>query len=370
MNLQVLQEDLNKALTTSIRFVNSRSTLPILNNFLLVAQKTKLEIEATNLEMSISLNLGAKIEEEGSVTVPAKTFQEIIGNLNQGPITLALEKDLLKITSSSFTGSIPTIPANDFPKVPKDINKEKSFALEKDILIKSLSKVLFSSSLDETRPVLNGVLFVFKEGSLDLVSSDGFRLSKKSVTLPKKIASKNIIIPRNSLIELAKILGSASDTNFAFEVKEADNQLVAKIGDIFLSTRLIEGAFPDFQKIIPAATATKVSVDKKEFERGVRLASVFAQSEGNVVRFTIDESNVSVNSESAKAGSQKNQVDAKVEGPTLAISFNFKYVEDFISACGGESVELRLVDPISPGIFVDPSDTDFLHIIMPVRIQN
>lgn len=189
MNIQVLQEDLSKTLNTVIKFINTRSTLPILNNFLLEAEKSKLKIKATNLEMSISASLGAKIEKEGSITVPAKTFLDLISSLGLGQITLTLDKEELKVEGPNFSASVPTVPPNDFPKIPETIDKKESFTIESENLINTLNKVLFSAAVDESRPVLNGCLFDFKEDKLYLVTSDGFRLSRKILDLKKK--SKN-----------------------------------------------------------------------------------------------------------------------------------------------------------------------------------
>jgi len=371
MKLQVLQQDLSKALSTSIRFINSRNTLPILGNFLLQAEKTKLKIKGTNLEMSISLSLGAKIEEEGNLTVPAKIFQELVANLNQGSLNLTQVKEQLKIEGKDFIGNIPITPANDFPSIPSNIAKDNSFEIKVEDLDKALSKVLFSASIDETRPVLTGVLFIFEEKSLSLVSSDGFRLSKKIIKLDKKIESKNLIIPRNSLFELLKNLKELNNSDSVqFGIKEEDNQLVIKIGSIFLTTRLIDGAFPDFEKIIPKTSTTKIIVDKNDLGRLVKLGSIFAKESANVIKLIISKNSLEITSESSKGGSQKGSVEVKAEGPAVDISFNYKYIEEFLNIDEGNDLEINLTDSISPAIFIDPKDKDFLHLIMPVRIQS
>ncbi len=374
MKLQVLQEDLSKALKDAIRFINTRPTLPILGNFLLSAEKTKLKIKATNLEMSISLALGAKVEEEGSVTVPAKFFLELITNLNKGQIDIILVKEELKITANDFQASVAIMQANDFPAIPETINQKESFVLKRENLTKALSKVLFSSSLDETRPTLTGILFIFdapeatNSSVLTLVSSDGFRLSKKSLNLDQKITINQIIIPRTPLLEIIKI---AATDDLLFEFKKSDNQLVIKTGETYLSTRLIDGNFPDFQKIIPVSSTTNVNVDKNDLERGVKLAAVFARSEGNIIKMTVNsEGPFSIQSETAKAGKENYKIEADVSGGNLDISFNYKFIEEFVSIAEGDSVEIKLTDSVSPAIFVDPKDKDFLHIIMPVSIKN
>ncbi len=368
MKVQILQEDLSKAISSAIRFINTRSTLPILNNFLIETDKSKLKIKATNLEMSISTSIGAKVEKEGSITIPAKIFLDLISNLEKGQLMLSQEKEELKIEGSNFKASVPTIPPNDFPSIPENLDPKNSFSLSKNNLLSTLTKILFSASLDETRPVLSGVLFIFKEDDLTLVSSDGFRLSKKTVKLEKKGEDKEIIIPRSSLIELIKL--AKENDNLSFEYKKSDNQLIVKVGDICLSTRLIDGNFPNFEKIIPTSSTTTVSLDKNDFERGVHLASVFVRNEGNLIKLSVKENSVELVSQSAKDGFQKNEIEAKVEGAGVEISFNFKFVEEFLNVSEGDSVDVKLTDSTSPAIFVDPKDEKFLHLIMPVRVQS
>src|SRR5260221_1464028 len=369
MKLQVLEEDISKMLNTSIRFVSSRQTLPILANFMLTAEKTKLKVQATNLEMSISMKLGAKIEEEGSVTVPAKSFLRIIFKLNPGQLNLVLTKEQLKIDSLGFVANIATMPANDFPKIPKDIDEKKSFQIPTKVLLPTLSKILFAASNDETRPVLGGVLFIFNTNELTLVASDGFRLSKKTITLTKKIPGEklNMIIPKSMLLELIKI--TSDEETIFFEPHQSDNQLIIKVGDVIISTRLIDGNFPDFERIIPKNSSTKVVVDKNDLKRGVKLGAVFARESANVIKLKIKEGSILLESESGKVGKENYEIEANIVGGEVEISFNYKFIEDFINSVTADDLEIKLTDGSSPAIFVDPKDPDFLHLIMPVKIQ-
>jgi DNA polymerase III subunit beta len=375
MKLQVLQEDLKNAANIGIRFISTRSTLPILGNFLLIAEKTSLRIEATNLEMSVSIKLGAVVEEEGKMTLPAKTFTDLILNLEKGQINLSEVKEKLDIVGNGFEASIATQPANDFPTIPVDLDDKLSFTLGGQTLINALSKILFSVSTDETRPVLTGVLFVFdapeatNSSTLSLVASDGFRLSRITLKLDREIKAKNIIIPKNSLLELLKI--GKTEKEIKFQLKESENQLIIKVGEMVLSTRLIDGNFPDFQKIIPLNSATKISLNKNDLSRGLKLAGVFARAEDSgIVKMSILENEVELSSENAKFGKQKNKIEASVEGGTLDVLYNFKFVEDFLNIIEGNNIEIKLTDGGSPGIFVDPKDESFLHLIMPVKVQS
>lgn len=368
MKLEVLQEDLSLALNNAIRFISTRSTLPVLGNFLLVAEKAKLKITATNLEMSIAVSVGAKIEEEGKTTVPAKVFQEIVTSLNKGAINLSLEKEKLSIITNKFSADLETFPANDFPAVPDEIDNEKAFSLSSKSLVNTLSKILFSVSTDESRPTLTGVLFNFEGDVLSLVATDGFRLSKKSLKLNKGEEIKNLIIPKNSLLELIKL--SKDIDNILLEIKSDDNQLIIKIGDNYLTSRLIEGKFPEYQKIIPASSPIIANVDKNDLSRGVNLASIFAKDTNNIIKLNFDEKNIIVSSESGKVGKETSNLEANVEGGKVEVLFNFKFIQDFLNVVIGDIVEIKLLDAVSPVIFIDPKDENFLHLIMPVRIQS
>ncbi|HWA52295.1 MAG TPA: DNA polymerase III subunit beta [Patescibacteria group bacterium] len=376
MKVQVLQEDLNNNLQTAIRFIASRTTLPILSNFLLETDKTKLKISATNLEMSISTSIGAKVEEEGNITIPAKYFEEIISNLNKGQIDLIAQNEKMEIVSQNSEINLPVTPSNDFPKIPNEIDDKKSFTLVFDELKAALTKILFAVGADVARPVLTGVLFIFESSKLTLVASDGFRLSKTTVNLSKEISLKPVIIPKNSLLELLKIGNNAKE--ILIESKETENQLVIKINDVFFTTRLIDGNFPDFGKIIPVSSTTLVSVDKNDLIKSVKLASIFAKDVGNLIKMTIGhpernsdgvEGSLTVTSE-GKAGNEKGSIEAEIKGPSLEVLFNYKFVEDFLNNAEGDSVEMKLTDAVSPVIFVDSKNENFLHLIMPVRVQS
>ncbi len=368
MKVQVLQEDLSKILNISSRFVNTKATLPILGNLLLIAQKTKLKISATNLEMSINTSIGAKVEKEGSVTVPARTFSEIISNLNQGQVDLSVDKEKLTISSQGFLSLLPTTPPNDFPSTPESLNTKKAFSMATSQLQEILSKVLFSASLDEGRPILTGVLFVFKDKELSLVASDGFRLSQKKINLGKKVEEKRIVIPKPFLLEFAKI--AKEQDSVLFELRESENQAVIKIGETYLATRLIDGIFPDFEKIIPTSPGISVSVDKNDLARAIKLASVFAREESGVIKMEVGEGYLKISSESKQVGLESSKIEAKVEGGTLNILYNFKFIEEFLNVTQADDVQIKLTDATSPAIFVDPKDPDFLHLIMPVRVQS
>ncbi len=367
MDLEVLQENLSKALLITSRFVASRAQLPVLSNILLKGDKTKLTLSATNLETSASISLGAKIKEAGELTIPAKNFFEIVSNLTSGTIHLVSEKESLKITGSGFTGRISGMNASDFPKVPQTLKKEESIDLSKTEFLKALPQVSFAVSADEARPILTGILFILGKKNMSLVATDGFRLSRK--TIPLEGISKEIktVIPKNILLEVLREGGESE--NLLLEIKGKEKQVVFGLGNLILSSRVLEGEFPDYEKIIPKSSGVKVRTDKEELLRAVKLSSVFARDSANIVKIKIMKDSIKLSAESSQVGNQETIIDAKAEGELIEISFNYKFLEDFLRVVVGEEVLMEFNNASSPGVFTDPKDPNFLHLIMPVKVQ-
>ena len=374
MKLQVLQQDLSKALSWATRFASQKAQLPVLGNILLSTKKTKLLVSSTNLETSIAIFLGAKVEKEGEITIPAKVINDLVLNLKTETLSLEAAKEQLKISGESFSSTISGMNSSDFPKVPSEIDKSTAIPLSRNSFLSSLSQVFFAVSFDETRPTLTGVLFIVAANHLTLVATDGFRLSQKKMTLSfsKKKTPTQIIIPKSILSEITRIPEENEEILFSFSDKE--NNVVFGLPDTIISSRVLEGEFPNFEKIIPKASGIKILLDKEDFLRSVKLASVFARDSANVVKIKIGKDSLGFFAESSSAGSQENKIDAKVEGDPelvegLEIAFNYRFLEDFLHVVVGDEVEMKLNDAASPAIFKDPKDPDFLHLIMPVRIQ-
>jgi DNA polymerase-3 subunit beta len=366
MKLQVLQENLNKAIGIASRFTSNRAQLPILGNILLSANKNKLTVSSTNLEISVSMSMGAKIEKEGEIGVPSRVFTELISNLPQETLTLEAEKEQLKISTPSFSSNVLGMNTSDFPKIPSRVVKEKGIVFPKEDFSKALSKVLFASSIDETRPILTGVLMILEKGSLTLVATDGFRLSFNKIKLQEIKEGPRMVLPKNVLSEIGRV---DEGEEIVLELREKEKQVVFGMGDTILSSRLLEGEFPDFEKIIPKTSVYKISVDKEDLLRAVKLSAPFARDNANIVKIKTLKDSIKLFAESSQAGSQETKVEAKVEPGEFEIAFNYKFLEDFLGSAGGEEIRMEFSDIDKPGVFLDPSTPDYLHLIMPVKIQ-
>jgi DNA polymerase III subunit beta len=364
MNVQVLQENFVKALTVAVRFSSSKAQLPILSNLHLLAKANKLIISATNLETSICLPLGAKVTKEGEIAVPAKTLYDLISNLNPGQLELVAEKEQLKISSANFSSQVLGVNATDFPDVPKKIAKA-DFSIEGSVINEALEKTLFAVSTDETRPILTGVLFVFEKSGLLMVGTDGFRLSYKKTDFKIGGEVKQFVLPRNILLEVSKV--SETDEPIAVQFDETNNQVLFGTGGGVLSSRILEGKFPNYESIIPKSSAILVNVNREDFLKAIKLGAVFARDSANALKLTLEKGFVKVSAESSKSGTQEGRVEAKVEGGTLEIVYNYRFLEEFLQSVEGESVEIAFNDNASPGVFKDPQDPSYFHLIMPVK---
>ncbi len=372
MKFEVLQETFSKALNASLKFASPKVQLPVLANILLMADKNKLLVSATNLEISVAIQIGAKVDESGEITVPARIITELIGNLKSGQVTIYSEKEKIEIKSEGFNSVIAGINASDFPKIPQKIEK-KDFSVAKGELSKVLSKILFSVSSDETRPVLTGVLAIVDSGFLTFVSTDGFRLSQKKLKVSGVGESTKMIMSKNALNEIVRLYGEEDEIDFF--LNKAEGQVILGTPNCVLSSRLIEGEFPDFEKILPKRSLLKATLDRDEFLRSVKLASVFARDSANVVKLKIGKDNIEIVAESATIGSQNVLLDARVLDEEnlltkeFVVAFNYRFLEDFLNSVEGESVEIGFSDPNAPAVFKDSQDKDYLHIIMPVKLQ-
>jgi DNA polymerase-3 subunit beta len=366
MKLLVLQENFSKALQISSRFVSNRAQLPVLSNVLLKSNKTKLFLLATNLEISIATSIGAKVETDGSITIPARTLSDIISNLSKGTLTLSTEDEHLSIEMQNFDATLMGISASEFPSIPETI-PSTAFHIKREEFAKALSQVVFSASSDETRPVLTGVLFTASGDTLVLVGTDGHRLSQKKIDLPDAQKVPKTIVPKSALLEVSRIGTDEEDLTFA--VNAEDKQVLFGSGDTVLSSRLIDGEFPPFEKIIPKQSTVVVRLDHAELLRAVKVASVFARDSGYVGKMKVLSDKIEITAESSKSGNQKMSVDAKVEGESLEVMFNLRFIEEFLQVVSGSEITIGLTDSNSPGVFQDSSDKSFLHLIMPVKIQ-
>ncbi len=378
MKVTVLQEDFAKALSLSLHFTSPKVQLPILANVALIAEKNNLKICCTNLEISICISIGGEVEEEGSITVPSRVLTDIIVNLTKGKILIESKDEKITLTAKDFSANLLGVSANDFPIIPQALN-DNSLSVPLRDLINALSLILPAVSFDESRPILTGVLFIFKKDVLSFVATDGFRLSQKSIPV-KTTKEERMVVPKGILQEIVRLKDEGEVFELSPETQE--NQLVAKCGKSILSSRLIDGAFPDYERIIPKETSINIILERQDFLKAIKIASVFAKDSANVIKIKIGKAVLEIFAESPQKGKSSTTIEAKVtrteiperpkeaEGEEeITIAFNCKFLEDFVMSSHGEEIEISCNDSSTPTIFKDPEDSDFLHIIMPIKLQ-
>jgi len=374
MELSLLSENLNIALTHVSRFVSTKAQLPILGHILFTTDSGRLKLSATSLEMGINYWTGAKIESEGSFCLPAKDISEFISYLPAGKIDFSLnEQNLLIVTSTKASSTFSTLSSTDFPSIPS-LDSSTIFELDLPQLLDSVATVAFASATDDSRPVLTSVLCKFTPEILTLVATDGFRLSLKTIkfqnpiTFPDGQESLTLLIPAKSLSEVLKIAKIAPKIKIGLTPER--HQVVFVLEDLEIVSRLIDGEYPNFERIIPESSPTKIYVNKEELAQAIRLASVFARQSANVVRFSLKKDSLELSANAPQIGQNQVLVDARIEGDPLEIAFNYKFISDFLAIVRGNEVIIELNQPLTPGAFRDPQNPDLLHIIMPVRLQD
>jgi len=373
MKLSLLQENLNSALSHVSRFVSPKTHLPILSNILFSTDSGRLKLTATNLEIGINYWLGAKIETEGSFAIPSKEISEFISYLPSGKIDLILDDQrLLKLSSPKAESVFSTSPDADFPQL-SSLDPSFSLELDSEILRQTVSQIAFAAATDDSRPVLTAVYCLFSPDKLTIVGTDGFRLSLKEIKMvnPLDLAGKEsliYLIPSRSLVEISKL--AKPNSKIKFGPTSDQNQLVFVMDDVELVSRLIEGEYPDYHRIIPESFSTKIFLNREEFAQAIKMASVFARESANVVKFSIKQNSLEISSNAPQLGQNKITIDARIEGDPLDIAFNYKFVSDYLGVASGEEVIIELNESLSPGLFRDQADPSLIHIIMPVRIQD
>ncbi len=362
MKLQVTQENLNKALSSVSRVASSRSTLPILANVLIKTNNNLLSISATNLNIAITHSIGAKVATKGSITVPAKLMQEFIASLPAGVIDLELDGTKLKISTEKYNSTINGIISDDYPIMPS-VDSKNNWKISSLVLKSALSQVIFAASSDETRPILTGILFSVVDDNLYLVATDSYRLAEKKVI--KLQQPLNLLIPASSMTDLLRIL---PDNDNEVLVTYDDNQIKFKINEIELLTRLLNGTYPDYKKLIPEKFSTSSTLKKADMLNVVKVSSLFARENAGSIKIEVNEENstLSVKSIASQIGENIASAEAVVTN-SGDITLNARYLLEALNALSGENIEFAFNGKLEPTIIRDPKKTDYNHIIMPLK---
>lgn len=390
MKFVIDQDDFSKVMVSSTKSLLARANLPILANVLISATEKDIEVLSTDLETATRVRVGCKVEKEGQITVPGRILLEFVTQLPGGQVTVEQLGTEVVLTSGSYSARLPTMPAEDFPAIPQ-IKAGLEFALERGQLEQSISRVAFSAAQDEGRPILTGILCDVSKGKIGLVATDGYRLSFDQIDIKASGALPNVklIVPAKAMIEISKIISETSDTSQEDSLGEVKvvvsqelNGATFNFGpargktNIEFTTRLIDGEFPNWQKIIPNKFTSRAKVNRQEFIKLVKLASIFARESGNIVRLKLESSgskkaNLSVASQASQVGSSDASFGVDLEGNGGEIAFNFRYLLEVLAALSDDEISLEMNESLNPGRIQSlGKNSPFFHIIMPVRLQS
>lgn len=367
MKVKCSQNSLNSGIQIAQKAISSSTTLPILSGILLQAEKNRLTLSATDLEISICCGVKADIGVEGSVVIPARLLGDVVRNLPEAAVKIesnpADGQVDLSCEKSHFT--LRVLPPEDFPKLPHIASKE-SCALEAKVLGEIIKQVVKATSRDETRPVLAGALLTISKNRLKLVATDSYRLAVREVVIESGVEEKmKAIIPARALEEVSKIATSGK-----IEVGLTENQAIFNFGETVLVSRLIEGQFPNYQQLLPERESYELQLrlSREQFMAAVKRVSVLAQS-NSPVRLKVGEGKVLVSAASQEVGRAEEEVVAKSRGGEMEIAFNAQYLLDGLGCLGEDEMFLEAISPLKPGLLRPVKAQEFLYLIMPVRIS-
>jgi DNA polymerase-3 subunit beta len=375
MKVSVLQENLAHGLNIVSRAVSPRSTLPVLANVLVATDEGRLRLSATNLELGITCWIGAKIEEEGSTTVPARTFTDLVSTWPNDKVEMALNvrTQTLNVHCGASDTDIKCIDSQEFPPMPVP---DLSYGIELNVadFKEMIQQVVFAASTDEARPVLTGVHLSVRDNKLSLSAADGFRLSVRKAELSAPVAKPfNAIIPARALSELARI-SSDGEQSISMVLPSNRAQVIFSMKDAELASQLIEGAYPDLEQIIPRAYQTRSVLTTSAFLKACKQAEIFAREGSHIARIKVAPGgelvpgSVEITGQSEETGSNVTKIDASIEGDALEIAFNVRFLREVLDVIGTPNVALETNTNTSPGVVKPVGEDNFLHVIMPMHL--
>jgi DNA polymerase III subunit beta len=357
------RDELTRALGVVSRGVSTRTTVQILAGILLQASEGSLDLAATDMELSLRTSLDAQVESDGSVVVPGRLLLELARLLPDSEVSIEhkLEEAAVEVRSGSATYRLHTYNAEDFPRLP-DAAAADRHEVDRETLLETVARVSRSASRDESRPVLTGVLMRFEPGKLVMAATDSYRLSVKETEVEGSVPELEAIVPARALGELARIAQAGE----GIELGVHENQVVFSTGDALLTTRRIDGQFPNYKQLVPEAFDHELSLPREEVLDVVRRVAVMAQR-NSPLRLRFGDGELTVSAQTQDVGEARESLPVPFSGEPLEIGFNAEFLRDGVESVTGDQLRLKLISPLRPAV-LQGEDDDFLYLIMPIRL--
>lgn len=365
MKVSFLPENIIKYIPTITKVIPTHSQVPILSNILLSADKNGFVIQATDLDMGVKIKIPSKIEEEGEVTVPGKEFLETLSSLPKDKVLLEKEKENLILTCAGNRIVFNTISPGEFPQLIKD-KGEVVATFKNEEFLEIFSNLTFSVSQEESRPQLTGVYLNPGGSMVDFVSTDGYRMSIKKKE-GKNIKTKEGLIISVKIVN--EVLAVKGEDEVTIYVNSKENQVVFEVGEALFVGRMISGKFPDYEGVLPTKSSVTAEFDRDELLQSVRLVSVFAKDNSNIINLSVENGQIMVDANTQGVGRGEAGVACTQKGGDVKIAFNIRYLLDVLKFSGGKNLTLKLNSPADPALF-ESKESDFLHVIMPIQVDS
>ncbi|MEE9285675.1 MAG: DNA polymerase III subunit beta [Dehalococcoidia bacterium] len=375
MKISCLKENLAKGLSIVGRAVAVRSTLPQASHVLMASDEGRLKLVATNLEIAITCWIGAQVEEEGAITVPARLLTDFVASLpdDRIDIDVAQRPRRLHITCARNEATIAAMDAEDFPPVPS-VEDGPSLKLDAKALQRAIAQVEFAAAADDTRPVLTGIHTLAEDGQLTLAAADGFRLAVHKLPLDQDAPERvEVIIPARALRELERLIADEESLEAAFNATRS--QVIFRMKTVEIVATLVQGTFPNYSQLIPQSWASRAVIDIRQFLQETRIAAIFARDGAGIIRLQVEPGEEAapgkmiISARAEEIGEHRGEIDVAVEGEPSKVAFNSKYLQDVLQVLDCSQVALETSNPSSPGVIHPIGSDDYVHVVMPMFVQ-
>ncbi len=365
MKIMCTKRDLHEGLTAAGR-VTGKSTLPILTNFLVKTEPGGLEITGYDLEIGIRRRIPAQVQEEGAFTASSKILTDLVNALPDSHVQFAANgSGAVTLTCERSSFDLLAMPADEYPSLP-EVGEETQFTLKAGALRQMVQQVVFAASGDEARAIMTGIDLLLKEGTVTMAATDGHRLAVRHLACEGLGFEASAIVPSRALNELARVL--PPDDDVEVRIRIGRNQIQFEVENTTLVSRLIEGQFPNFERVVPTSTDKTLTMQTQELAQAVRRAAIVAREASNRVILKTEGERLIVTAESGGVGKAREEVEIMREGDDIEIAFNAKYMQDVLGVLGSEGVRLELTGQLNPGLIRPVDGADYMYVIMPMQI--